>query len=207
MTVGPHFQSHRLPPLDLAEVNTSDHMCLPFQIRPCETSARSMHLVNLFMYHDELIAEAYEGAGWAFPVKTLEDTFMTRVHFQGFEILRQTHFSPNFPHHVDLEKSLTPNWLPPAEVLNNPRHWTMHKSAPWTSDWNQAFITQQRHLFKHSRVTAHKAQRHLQRLIKAAKTQDELDAIYEAVRGGAGQRRCRAVTEKGEEKRRLQEKS
>ena len=48
------------------------------------------------MYHDESITEAYEGAGWAFPVETLEDTFMTRVHFQGFEILRHTHFPPNF---------------------------------------------------------------------------------------------------------------
>ena len=139
MTVGPHFQSHRLPPLDRTEANTSDRMCLPFQIRPCETSAKSMHLVNLFMYHDESIAEAYEGAGWAFPVETLEDTFMTHVHFQGFEILQCTHFPPNFPHHVDLEKSLTPNWLPPAEVLNNPRRWTMHKFAPWTSNWNEAF--------------------------------------------------------------------
>ena len=139
MTVGPHFQSHRLPPLDRTEANTSDRMCLSFQIRPCETSAKSMHLVNLFMYHDELIVQAYEGAGWAFPVETLEDTFMMRVHFQGFEILRCTHFPLNFPHHVDLEKSLTPNWLPPAEVLVNPRCWTMHKFAPWTSDWNKAF--------------------------------------------------------------------
>ena len=77
MTVGPHFQSHRLPPLDRTEANTSDHMCLPFQIRPCETRAQAMHLVNSFMYHDESIAQAYEGAGWAFPVETLEDTFMT----------------------------------------------------------------------------------------------------------------------------------
>ena len=129
---------------------------------------------------------------------------MTRVHFQGFEILRCTHFPLNFPHHVDLEKSLTPNWLPPAEVLNNPRRWTMRKLAPWTSDWNQSFDARQRHLFKHSRVAA---QRRLQRLIKAAKTQDELDAIYEAIRGGAGRRRRRAVAEKGEEKRRLQEES
>ena len=186
MTVGPHFQSHRLPPLDRTEANTSDRMCLPFQIRPCETSAKSMHLVNSFMYHDESITQAYEGASWAFPVETLEDTFMTCIHFQGFEILRRTHFPPNFPHHVDLEKSLTPNWLPPAEALNNPRHWTMRKFAPWTSDWNEAFDAQQRHLFKYSKTTAHKAQHRLQRLIKAAKTSNELDAIYEVVRGGAG---------------------
>ena len=141
------------------------------------------------MYHDESIVQAYEGASWAFPVETLEDTFMTRVHFQGFEILRRTHFPPNFPHHVNLEKSLTPNWLPPAEVLHNPRHWTTCKFAPWTSDWNEAFDARQRHLFKYSKTTAHKAQRRLQHLIKAAKTQDELDAIYEAVRGGAGRRR------------------
>ena len=139
MTVGPHFQPHCLPPLDQTEANTSDCMCLPFQIRPCETRAQAMHLVNSFMYHDESIAEAYEGAGWAFPVKMLEDTFMTQVHFQGFEISWRTHFPPKFPYHVDLENSLTPNWLPPAEVLDNPRCWTMHKFVPWTSDWNEAF--------------------------------------------------------------------
>ena len=48
--VGPHFQSHHLPPLDPPEANTSDRMCLPFQIRPCETNVAEMHLVNLFMY-------------------------------------------------------------------------------------------------------------------------------------------------------------
>ena len=117
MMVGPHYQSHCLPPLDRIEANTSDRMCLSFQIRPCKTSVQAMHLVNLFMYHDKLIAQAYEGAGWAFPVETYEDTFMTRVHFQGFEILQRTHFPPNAPHHVELENSLTPNWLPPAEVL------------------------------------------------------------------------------------------
>ena len=207
MTVGPHFQSHRLPPLNRTEANTSDRMCLSFQIRPCKTSAKSMHLVNSFMYHDESIVQVYEGAGWAFPVETLEDTFMMRIHFQGFEILQHTHFPSNFPHHVNLEKSLTPNWLPPAEFLNNPRHWTTRKFVPWTSDWNKAFDAQQRHLFKYSKTTAHKAQRRLQCLIKAAKTEDELDAIYEAVRGGAGRRRCRAIAEKGEEKRRLQEQS
>ena len=137
------------------------------------------------MYHDELIAQAYEGAGWAFPVEMLEDTFMTRVHFQGFEILWRTHFPLNFPHHVDLENSLTPNGLPPAGVLDNPRRWTTRKFVPWTSDWNEAFDAQQRHLFKYSKTTAHKAQHHLQRLIKAAKTSNELNAIYKAVRGGA----------------------
>ena len=35
------------------------------------------------------------------------DTLLTRVHFQGFEILRQTHFPLNAPHHVELEKSLS----------------------------------------------------------------------------------------------------
>ena len=186
MTVGPLFQSHYLPLLDQTEAEASDRMCLPFQIRPCETRAHAMHLVNSFMYPDELIMQVYEGAGWAFPVEMYEDTLMTWVYFQGFEILQHAHFPPNAPHHVELENSLTSNWLPPAEVLNNPRCWTTCKFAPWTSDWNKAFNTQQCHLFKYSCTTAHKAQRRLQRLIKAAKTQDELDAIYEAVRGGAG---------------------
>ena len=100
---------------------------------------KSGGITNSFMYHDESIAQVYKGSSWAFPVETLEDTFMTQVHFQGFEILWQTHFTQNFPHHVDLENSLTPNWLLPAEVLDNPRRWTMRKFAPWTSDWNEAF--------------------------------------------------------------------
>ena len=85
--VGPHYQSHCLPLLNPLEANTSDCMCLPFQIRPCETNVAAMHLINSFMYHDELIAEAYEGAGWAFPVETYYNTLLTRVHHQGFEIL------------------------------------------------------------------------------------------------------------------------
>ena len=42
MMVGPHFQSHHLPPLDRIEANASDHMCFPFQIRPCKTRAQAM---------------------------------------------------------------------------------------------------------------------------------------------------------------------
>ena len=159
------------------------------------------------MYHDESIAQAYEGAGWAFPVETYEDTFMTRVQFQGFEILRQTHFPSTAPHHVELENSLTPNFLPSADVLINPICGTTRKTAPWTSDWNKAFDARQRNLFKHSRVTAHKAQRRLQRLIKAATTANELDAVYEAVRGGVGRRRRQTVAEEGERKRRLLKQS
>ena len=80
VTVGPHFQSHHLPPLDPLEANTSDCMCLPFQIRPWETNVAAMHLVNSFMYHDKSTVEAYEDASWAFPVKTDYDTLLTRVH-------------------------------------------------------------------------------------------------------------------------------
>ena len=83
ITVGPHYQSHHLPPLNQIEANTSYCMWLPFQIRPCETKAKSMHLVNSFMYHDELITEAYEGASWAFPTETYDNTILTWVHFQG----------------------------------------------------------------------------------------------------------------------------
>ena len=112
--MGPHYQSHCLPPLYPLEANASNCMCLPFQIRPCETNAAAMYLVNSFQYQDEMIAEAYEGAGWAFPVKTYYDTLLTRVHFQGFEILWHGHFPPNAPHHVELEQSLSLiGYLPP----------------------------------------------------------------------------------------------
>ena len=85
------------------------------------------------------VLETLEGASWAFPVETYEDTLMMRVHFQGFEILWQTHFPPTAPHCVELENSLTPNWLPPAEVLDSPRCWTTRKIATWTLHWNEVF--------------------------------------------------------------------
>ena len=175
-------------------------MCLPFQIRPCETNAATMHLINLFLYQDETIAEAYEGAGWAFPVEIYYDTLLTRIHFQGFEILWRSHFPSNAPHHVELENYLSPNWLPPTDIIQNGHHWTLHQQAPWTKDWNKAFDYHQHYLFRYSCNPAFKAQRCLQCLIKAARSQDELDAIFEAVRGEAGVRRHRKVAEEGERK-------
>ena len=170
--VGPYFQSHHLPPLDQIEANTSYCMCLPFQIGPCKTKAKSMHLVNSFMYHDESITELYEDAGWAFPTETYNDTILTWVHFQGFEILWQTHFPPDDPHYVALECSLSLNWLPLALVIEDHKLWTSHKHAHWTKDWNMAFNACQCYLFKYSCNPAFNAQRCLQCLIKAAKSQD-----------------------------------
>ena len=205
--VGPHYQSHHLSPLDPLEANTSDCMCLPFQIRPHETNVAAMHLVNLFMYHNKLITKAYEGAGWAFPVKTYYDILLTRVYFQGFKILWHSHFPPNAPHHVELEQSISSNWLSTIDAMQNACRWTSRCQAPWTKDWNKAFNCHQHHLFRYSCNPAFKAQRCLQHLIKAAKSQNELDAIFEAVRGGAGVRRHQKVAEEGERKGRLQKQS
>ena len=65
-----NFQAWGLQTLEGPEPCGANCMVYPFQIRPCETRARSMHLINLFMYRSETIAAAYEGAGWAFPTKT-----------------------------------------------------------------------------------------------------------------------------------------
>ena len=87
-----NFQARGLPTLKGPELCNVNRMVCPFQIRPCETRVRSMHLTNSFMYRKETIAAAYEGAGWAFPTETNIYTPPVRVHHQGFEIIRRCTF-------------------------------------------------------------------------------------------------------------------
>ena len=89
-----NFQARGLQTLEGPELCNANHVVYPFQIRPCETRVRSMHLTNSFMYRKETIAAAYEGASWAFPTKTSRHTPPVRVHNQGFEIIRHMHFPP-----------------------------------------------------------------------------------------------------------------
>jgi hypothetical protein len=84
------------------------------------------------MYRKETITAAYEGADWAFPVETYRNTPHTRVHFQGFEILRCMYFPPTLIPSQVLAKSLEPNWLPPVEVM--------------ADEWG--FVTNQKHLIR-----------------------------------------------------------
>ena len=85
-----NFQARGLTTLEGPELCNVNRMVYPFQIQPCKTRVRSMHLTNSFMYRKETIATAYEGAGWAFSTKTYHHTPPIRVHHQGFEIIHCT---------------------------------------------------------------------------------------------------------------------
>jgi hypothetical protein len=170
-----NHQVRGLPALEGHELQTACCVVFPFQIRPCETRARSLQMINSFMYRKETITTAYEGAGWAFPVETYRDTPHARVHFQGFEILRRMHFPPTlFPSQV-LAESLEPNWLPPVEVMADEWGFVKRTEAPYLAEWNEAFNSHHHSLFR--RDPAYKSQRRLQCLFKSAQTQNELDTV------------------------------
>ena len=174
-----NFQARGLTTLEGPELCGANHVVYPFQIRPCETRVRSMHLTNSFMYRKETIAAAYEGASWAFPTKTYRSTPPLRVHHQGFEIIRCTHFPPTLVLSQLLESSLEPNWLPPVDVMADEWGFVKQSDAPYQSEWNEAFDSYHRSIFR--RDPAYKSQHRLQCLFKSAQSQDELDAIYEGL--------------------------
>ena len=142
-----NFQSRGLTTLEGPELCGANRVVYPFQIRPCETQVRSMHLTNSFMYRKETIAAAYEGAGWAFPTETYRSTPPLHVHHQGFEIIRRTHFPPTLVLSQLLESSLEPNWLPPADVMADEWGFVKRSDAPYQSEWNEAFDSYHRSLF------------------------------------------------------------
>ena len=154
----------------------------PFQVQPCETTAR--YMVNSWSYQYETLGQAYEGAGWAFPSETYEDTEPVRTHYQGFEIIRHSpHLTPT-PSHYWMELSLEPNWLP-CDIRNR-ASWGNRKEldAPYQHIWNKAFNSHHRKLSRHILTPEFRRQRHIQRLICNATSQDELDAIYAGLAGG-----------------------
>ena len=174
-----NFQAQGLTTLEgpeLCSVNCAVH---PFQIRPCETRVRSMHLTNLFMYRKETIAAAYEGAGWTFSTKIYRHTPPVCVHHQGFEIIRRAHFPPTLVSSQLLESSLEPNWLPPTDVMADEWEFVKRSDAPYQSEWNEAFDSYHRSIFR--RDPAYKSQHRLQCLSKSTQSQDELDTIYEGL--------------------------
>jgi hypothetical protein len=175
-----NHQVRGLPVLEGRELQNACRVVFPFQIRPYETSVRSLHMINSFMYRKETITATYEGAGWAFPVETYRDTPHAWVHFQGFEILRHMHFPPALILSKVLTKSLEPNWLPPAEVMADEWGFVKRSEAPYLAEWNEAFNSHHCSIFQ--RDPAYKSQRRLQRLFKSTQTQNELDAIYEGLK-------------------------
>ena len=134
-----NFQARGLQTLKGPELCGANCVVYPFQIRPCKTRVRSMHLTNSFMYRSETIAAVYEGAGWAFPSETTATTPNVRVHNQGFEIIRRMHFPPTLVPSQLLESSLEPNWLPPVDVMADEWGFVKRSDALWQSDWNEAF--------------------------------------------------------------------
>ena len=171
-----HFQADGLPRLETDEINKSWRVAQPFQIPPCETGFRN-GMVNGLSYPRETLAESYEGAGWAFPSETLSSTPHIRVHNQGYEILKRVHFPQ--PHHHVLESSTHMNWKL-SRRFDLLTHNGKEFNAPLQRHWNHAFDYHHRSLF--CKDSKYKNLRRTQRLLKAAKTQDELNLIYAVYR-------------------------
>jgi len=90
----PIFQLYKIINLNDDEIAWADCLVFPFQIRPYKTRIRSETFINSFMYHHETISSTYKGADWAFQTKTYWHTFSTCLHFQGYGIIRCSHFPP-----------------------------------------------------------------------------------------------------------------
>ena len=84
-----NFQARGLTTLEGPELCRTNRVVYQFQIRPCETQERSLHL-NSFTHRKETITATHEGAGWAFPTETYRFTPPIRVYHQGFEITVHT---------------------------------------------------------------------------------------------------------------------
>ena len=102
-----HFQAKGLLKLETDEINKSWRVAQPFQIPPCETGFCN-GMVNGLSYPRETLAESYEGAGWAFPSKTLSSMPHIHVHNKGYKILKYVHFPQ--PYHSTLKLSTHMNW-------------------------------------------------------------------------------------------------
>ena len=83
-----------------------------------------------------------------------------------------------------MELSLEPNWLP--RDIRNRASWGNRKEldAPYQHIWNKAFNSHHRKLSRHILTPEFRRQRRIQRLIRNATSQDELDAIYAGLAGG-----------------------
>jgi len=199
--LGPLFQSHKLDYLSDAELTLADRLVYPLRIRPCETRIRSGTMINSFMYRHETIGSAYEGAGWAFPTKTYHHALRTRIHSQDYEIICRSHLPPPSNPYASyiLEESLDPNWQVPEEYQK--ARYYRRTEAPLQRDWNTAFDAHYRLAFH--RNPAYKTQRRLQKIIKSAKSLDELDPIYQGLGARPLRREHRRAAQEGERRRRI----
>ena len=131
------------------------------------------------MYHHETISSAYEGTSWAFPTKTYWHALPTCIHFQGYKIICHSHLPPHSNPYVlyILKESLDPNWQVPKEYQE--ARYYRRTEAPLQQDWNMAFDARYCLAFHSNPV--YKTQCQLQRIIKSAKSSDELNTIYQGL--------------------------
>ena len=189
-----HFQAKGLLRLETNKINKSWRVAQPFQIPPCETGFHN-GMVNRLSYSRETLAESYEGAGWAFPSETLSSMPHICVHNQGYKILKHVYFPQ--PHHSVLKSATHMNWKLSRHfdpLTCNGKEF----NAPLQCHWNHAFDYHHRSLF--CKDPKYKNLCHTQRLLKAAKTQDELNLIYAILAGNTGGRMHRRARKEGEAK-------
>ena len=156
-------------------------------------------MVNRLSYSKETLAESYEGASWAFPSKTLSFMPHIHVHNKEYKILKCVYFSQLY--HSTLELSTYMNW----KLFRHFNPLTCNGkefNAPLQYYWNHAF-NYHHHSFFHN-DSKYKSLWYTQRLLKSAKTQDELDFIYVVLAGNTGGWMHRRARKEGEAKQRLQ---
>ena len=98
-----------------------------------------------------------------------------------------------------MELSLEPNWL--LRDIRNRASWGNRKEldAPYQHVWNKAFDSHYRKLSCHMLTPKFRRQCYIQRLIRNATSQDELDTIYAGLVGGRDlQKRVWRAAEEGE---------
>ena len=118
-----------------------------------------------------------------FSFETYDDHELIHIHYQGFEIIHHSpHLTPTLSHYC-IEQSLKPNWLP--QDICNHASWRTRKEpdAPYQYIWNKAFDSHHHKLSHHILTSEFHRQHYIQQLIRNATSQEEIDAIYLALKG------------------------
>ena len=179
--IPPVFQAGALCLLSLQEASTASRLVTPFQVQPCKTNA--WYNINSWHYQYETLAESYEGTRWAFPSETYNDHEFVCIHYQGFEIIHHSPHLTSTHSYYCIEQSLEPNWL--LCNIHNHTSWETRKEldTSYQHIWNKAFDSYHCKLSCHILTSKFHRQCCIQQLIKNATSQEELDAIYLALKG------------------------
>ena len=134
-----NFQARGLTTLEGLELCSTNRVVYFFQIRPCETQVRSMHLTNSFMYRKKKDYHRCLQRSWlGVPHRDLLLHISSSCSPPRFEIIHRAHFPPTLVSFQFLESSLGPNWLPPMDTMAD--EWDLMKEwAFWYSKKNEAF--------------------------------------------------------------------